>query len=383
MKIEISGTDKSSDDECMALGAELLRDKPPEWGRREQCLLLNPRLPAAWSSLILAAEFPAAPGRVWLATSGTGGKLKIVALSCEALEASARAVNAHLAADAHDMWINPLPLFHVGGLGIVVRAALTGGRCEFLENWNAREYVKRAAECDAALSSLVPAQVHDVVAARLSCPPSLRAIVVGGGALDETLRASAAELGWPLLPSYGLSEASSQVATAAPGAEDFPWLPLLGHIEARVGDDGLLELRGPSLLTGWIIFESGGSSRWEDPKRDGWFRTNDRCELRDRKLRVLGRADDLVKIRGELVDVAALERELQLRVSSGLVRVDVEPDVRNGARLSVVAENKHAESEARGAADWFPPYAKPSSFRVGRIEVSPLGKKIRIANTSL
>ena len=154
-------------------------------------------------------------------------------------------------------------------------------------------------------------------------------------------------------------------------------MPLLDHMEARVGNEGMLELRGSSLLTGWMMFDPGGSARWEDPKRDGWFGTSDRVELRDGQLRFVGRGDDLVKIRGELVDVTALERKLQSRVRSGLVRIDVEPDERNGSALSVVAENAAAESEVREALDVFPPYARPASFRVGPVALSPLGKKIR------
>lgn len=358
-------------------GRDLPHVQPVPWETGCSALLLNPRLEADRREMILGADFPDLADHVWLASSGTSGRLKIIALSREALEASAAVVNRRLAAGSSDCWLNPLPLFHVGGLGIVIRAALGGCRLEMFPRWDAREFLRCASEVGATLSALVPTQVHDLVATRLACPPALRAVVVGGGALDESLRLRAANLGWPLLPSYGLTEAASQVATAALGGHDFHFLPLLDHIEARVGDDGLLELRGPSLLTGWMLFESDGIARWEDPKFDGWFRTTDRCELRDGKLRVLGRADDLVKIRGELVDVASLERLLQTRVVSGLVRVDIESDERNGACLVVLAENTSAETEARGAIDLFPPYARPGSFRVGPVEVNALGKIVR------
>lgn len=340
-------------------------------------MLLNPRLDKAWRGRILSAEFPDLADHVWLATSGTTGRWKVVALSRAALEASAAAVNRHLSANSADCWLNPLPLFHAGGLGIVVRAALAGSRCEFMDDWDAGEFARRAAQCGATLSSLVPAQVHDVVAAGLACPRALRAIVVGGGALDESLRLRAAELGWPLLPSYGMTETCSQVATAKPGAAEFDRLPLLEHIEAREGEGGVLELRGPSLLTGWMVFMPDGTSRWEDPKTGGWFRTGDRAGLHDGRLHFLGRADDLVKIRGELVDVAALEHLLQARVASGLVRIDVESDERNGAALVVVAENASALAEARAAVGILPPYARPSAYRVGPVLLTALGKKIR------
>ncbi len=357
--------------------AKLLREPPvlPEAG--DSALLLNPRLPGAWREKILSADLPDLPDHIWIASSGTGGRLKIIALSRAALEASACAVNGHLRADPSDCWINPLPLFHVGGLGIIARAILAGSRFEMFSPWDAAQFVLRAGECGATLSALVPTQVHDIVRFALRCPPRLRAVIVGGGALDESLRTAAAGLGWPLLLSYGLTEAASQVATALPDAPDASWLPLLGHVEARIEDDGVLSLRGSSLLTGWMHFSAEGVAQWEDPKSGGWYRTSDRCELRGGVLRMLGRIDDLLKIRGELVDVGALERNLQARVPSGLVRIDVEPDVRIGALLCVIAENAAAEAEAREALDVFPSISRPASFRIGSIPLSGLGKKFR------
>ncbi len=405
----------------MPKGKEILSPPPASWENGNgSVLLLNPCMPAHWREKILAADFPELPGHFWLASSGTGGRLKIVALSRGAFEASARAVNAHLAATRGDVWINPLPLFHVGGLGIGVRAAMSGSHWENSGPWNPAEFGARAHAIGATLTSLVPAQVHDLVRAGIPAPPGLRAAVVGGGALAGDLLAAGGRFGWPLLPSYGLTEAASQVATTAlgagaspqfanqrsagvppaswgkragrprsfppaalqisetcPGATDSAWLPVLSHIEARTTPGGILELRGASLLTGWMIFDADGPARWEDPKTDGWLRTSDRAEICGRDLRLLGRVDDLVKIRGELVDLVALERALQSRVSSGLVRIDIRPDARNGFILHVVAENPTAADETRTAFDVFPPFARPASVETGPIPRTALGKIAR------
>ncbi len=353
----------------------------PRWEEGRSFLLLNPRLPAAVRTRVLSADFPEAPGRVWLATSGTRGLLKMVALSRAALEASARAVNDHLGAGPSDVWLNPLPVFHAGGLGIFVRAALSGARDEDGGAWSAAGFLRRLDETGATLTSLVPAQVHDLARSGARAPARLRAAVVGGGALDESLRAVMADRGWPLRPSYGLTEASSQVATARSGQADFAWLPLLPPWEARLGADGALELRGAPLLDGWMLFPREGAPVWEDPKKDGWFRTGDRAEIRDRAVRILGRCDDLVKIRGELVDLAALERALQACVRSGKVALHSRPDERNGATLRVVAESAAAVREAEAALDGiFPPYARPSEVVRGTIETTALGKTVRRAS---
>ncbi len=363
----------------MALGEALWSGGIPSWDQRGSFLLLNPRLPAAVQERVRATMFPGLREHVWVATSGTGGVLKVVALSRPALEASARAVNRHLGVSSSDIWLNPLPLFHVGGLGIEVRAALSGARSIRFESWNAGEFVQRASHRGATLSSLVPTQVHDLVRARLTAPRSLRAVVVGGGKLDEVLCAEARALGWPLLPSYGLTEAASQVATAQPGEGRTEWLPLLEHIEAKADIDGALEIRGPSLLTGWMVFSGEGNAHWEDPKCDGWYRTGDRAELRGREVRVLGRVDDLVKIRGELVDVAALERSLRARVLSGDVMLSIAMDERNGAALHAVAEHDAAAAEVRQVAEEiFPPFARPVSISTGSVTRTALGKMVRL-----
>lgn len=128
-----------------------------------------------------------------------------------------------------------------------------------------------------------------------------------------------------------------------------------------------------------MIFEADDPARWEDPKSDGWLRTGDRAEINGRDLRLLGRVDDLVKIRGELVDLGALERALQSRVSSGLVRIDTHPDARNGFTLRVVAENPATADEARAALDVFPAFARPESVETGPIPRTALGKIVRTA----
>src|SRR5205814_7177635 len=166
------------------------------------------------------------PGHIIIATSGSSGGLKLVALSKEAVLSSAAAVNTHLEATPSDVWCCVLPTFHVGGLGIHARAHLTGSRVISMA-WDASAF----AGCEATLASLVPAQVHDLVRAGLAPPPGLRAVLVGGGAFDRDLQQRARGLGWPVLATYGMSECCSTVAV-----EDV----LLDHLAARRDSDGRL-----------------------------------------------------------------------------------------------------------------------------------------------
>lgn len=323
---------------------------------RASHVLLNPRLPAEERARLESLALPLA-AHVFIATSGTSGAMKLVALSKRAILASAAAVNARLGVTSRDVWLRVLPIFHVGGLGILARAHLAGARV--LEAaWDARAF----AESDATIASLVPAQVHDLVVAGLRPPSRLRAILVGGGAFDPQLCERARALGWPVLPSYGMSECCSTVAI-----ED----ELLPHLEARSDDDGRLAFRGDSLLTGYAT-EQG----LVDPKIDGWFVSEDFGEVDGRQMRVRGRAADFVKIGGESVDLKRLDAIVRELAGDDAAIVAVR-DERLGHVIHLASTVEAAaivEAFNRRVA----PFEKIRGVhRVGEIPRSPLGKLLR------
>jgi O-succinylbenzoic acid--CoA ligase len=261
-------------------------------------------------------KIPACPelrGHVLFETSGSSGTPKWVALSKEALLVSAVAVNRHLKVTAASIWGLALPPQHVGGFGVAARAfGVACGFSEFGRRWDAPEFGKWLAENQVTHTSLVPTQVHDLVAAGLCAPASLRAMVVGGGHLDAATGQAARALGWPVLASYGMTEAASQIATQ--GLELLETLyqpspiPLLPIWQAETTPEQKLRISGPALFSGMLARENAA---WIFNVRPAqWYQTQDRVQLENRCLTPLGRADTLVKVLGELVDPEAIEREL-------------------------------------------------------------------------
>lgn len=335
-----------------------------DWASAESHVLLNPRMPAEEQERLrsLVIELP---GHLWLATSGTTGSLKLTALSKEAMLASAAAVNRRIQASASDVWCCVLPSFHVGGLGIYARAFLAGARVQRMD-WDPRAF---AAQETITLASLVPAQVSDLLELRLSPPPALRAIVVGGGALAEPLYREGRERGWPLLPSYGMTETCSQVATATLSS---PALVLLDHVEARVESDGRLAFLGPSLLTGYAT-EHG----FVDPKQDGWFITEDLGSIEDGVVSIEGRGGDFIKIGGESVDLARLDAVLASIAGPDAAVVAV-PDGRLGHVIHLaVNDSFDGDIGAMFNARVHPFERARAVYRVAEIPRSPLGKLLR------
>lgn len=335
-----------------------------DWASSESHVLLNPRMPREEQEQLRSFVIDL-PAHLWLATSGTSGALKLTALSKEAMLASAAAVNRHLAATSRDVWHCVLPPFHVGGLGIYARAFLSESRV-VRSAWEAHAF----ASSDASLASLVPAQVRDLVTAQLRSPAQMRAIVVGGGALDLDLYRSARELGWPVLPSYGMTETCSQVATAA---LDSPELRLLDHVDVRTEEDGRLAFRGPSLLTGY-----GTERGFIDPKASGWFVTEDLGEASAGVLHVHGRRGDFVKIGGESVDLARLDAILA-SIAGPHAAVVAASDPRLGHVVHLAVE-RGVDGDAVAAAfnERVHPFERARAVhRVDVIPRSPLGKLLR------
>ncbi|MEP4076659.1 AMP-binding protein [Haloferula sp.] len=305
------------------------------------------RDPAFWSSAKAEAPgssfvLPEIPdgkldGLVFFQTSGSMSWPHWVGLSRVALLHSAAVVNAYLGVDEKSCWGLALPLNHVGGFGVVARAFEAGSRLDcFREKWDPARFTAWLKAEHVTHVSLVPTQIHDLVREWLRPPPTLKVVVAGGGGLDEETGRAARDLGWPVLASYGMTEAGSQIATQGIELLDQPYesgrISVLPHWKVRIEDDGRIALQGETLFAGELI-QSGDKWRFSARKGD-WFVTKDLGQLDDGGLLVTGRADALVKILGELVNPLAVERELAVPEAS----VVALPDSRKGHRLIVVYE---------------------------------------------
>ena len=303
------------------------------WESTENHILLNPRLPENERERLLSFEeiSKAFVGHIWITTSGSTSIPKWVGLSKQAFLSSAEAVNAHLQSGPSDVWINSLPDFHVGGLGIWARSYLTRSRVvDFKQQcprWDPFQYREVINKENVTLGALVPAQVYDLVLHNLVAPKSLRAIIVGGGALEAGLRQRAGDLGWNMLPSYGLTECASQVATAP--LVDEKILKTLDHVKVLIDEEGFIKIKSPALLTAYAVF----SDKWQliDPKKEGWFTTDDKGAFDGQSLVCLGRAGKFVKIGGESVNFQKLESlfeklKLDLRIKQDMALILVKDE---------------------------------------------------------
>ncbi len=267
-------------------------------------LPLDPGLPEAALRTMLAA-FAGATVRddtaVVIATSGSTGQPKAVELSANALVASARASLRRLGARPGQRWLCCLPVFHVSGLGVLVRSLVAG--CDPVFAATASPEVISASGC--AFASLVPTQLRRLLDAGAG-PGPLEKVLLGGAASGEALLAEARTAGWNLVTTYGMSETS--------GGCVYDHVPLDG-VQVRL-TDGLVEIAGPTLFSGYL----GEPALTSAVLADGWFRTADLGAWRpDGTLAIRGRADDVINTGGE--KVVPGEVEAVLGTSAGVADV--------------------------------------------------------------
>jgi len=238
---------------------------------------------------------------VVIATSGSTGEPKFVALSAAALRASARATEARLGGPGR--WLLALPAEHVAGVQVIVRALLAGAPPVVMDLRTGFRPDAFAA-ATAALgpgrryTSLVPTQLRRILDADegVAALQSYAAVLVGGAALDPATRERARAAGVRVVTTYGMSETA--------GGCVYDGVPLDG-VTVDLEPDGRILLGGPTLASGYLAPHSD-----EAAFEGGRFRTGDLGRWRDGRLEVLGRADDVIVTGGEKVAPAAVERVL-------------------------------------------------------------------------
>ncbi|WP_431806756.1 AMP-binding protein [Microbacterium paraoxydans] len=327
-----------------------------------------------------------------IATSGSSGIPKRVALSAEALRASAEATAARI---GEGRWLLALPAGYVAGLQVMVRSLLAGTEPRQIEGrFSPVSFAEATLEMlrptgaggvPELFTSLVPAQIAtlldaaDDTAVRAALQ-AYRAILVGGQALPEPLRDRAADLGVRIVRTYGSTETS--------GGCVYDGVPL-DTVAVRVVD-GELRIAGPMLAEGYLGDGSLTARTFlHDEHGIRWYRTGDLGLVEDGVVRVHGRADNVIVSGGINISLDRVERIVRRVPGLHEAVVVPVPDERWGEASVIVAPRgevlRRSESEqlsqARDAvAEEIGAHARPSRLiLVDELAVLSSGKPDREA----
>jgi O-succinylbenzoic acid--CoA ligase len=224
-------------------------------------------------------------------TSGTTAGPKPVALSYDNWLWNALGSALALGLDPDERWLCPMPLAHVGGLSIQIRSAVYGTTVLLHERFDTERALTALMDPNerVTLVSLVPTMLARLLDAGLRQPPALRRVLLGGGPIAPALLARARDARVNVSPSYGMTEACSQIATDG--------VPLLGT-ELEIAPDGEVLVRGRTVSAGAL-------------GPDGWLHTGDLGALDDTgRLVIAGRKADTIVSGGENVAPAEVESVL-------------------------------------------------------------------------
>lgn len=304
--------------------------------------------------LALLREWDAAedPRPLVIETSGSTGTPKRVLLSRDAMRFSADATHARLGGPGR--WELNLPPTYVAGVQVLYRTIRAGDA--------SRRYL-----------SLVPTQLVRALedAADTAALAGFDTVLVGGGPLDQDVRAEAERRGLRIVQTYGMSETC--------GGCVYDGVPLDG-VEVKIDDSRVL-LRGPMLFDGY----DGEPERTAAAFDDGWLITNDLGHWADDgRLRIDGRTDDVIISGGVKVAARAVAAMVARDHAVRAVEVVGVPDDEWGERVVAIIAPR-APIDLTRVRDLVEPreWAPRQLVVVDEIPLLPNGKPDRRAMTKL
>jgi o-succinylbenzoate---CoA ligase len=256
-------------------------------------------------------------------TSGTTGAGRPIELTYGNWLWSALGSAVALGLDPEERWLSALPLAHVGGLSILLRSSIYGTTAVVHPAFDLDAVLDELGR--ATLVSLVPTPLARLLDAGLREPPRLRAVLLGGGPIPPVLLERAGRAGVPVVSTYGLTEACSQVTTL--GAPLFcSRVRLAPDREILVGGPTVASAAGPTLATGDL-------GEWSS----------------DGALRVIGRKADTIISGGENVAPAEVEAVLEAHpdVFEAAVHGRADPVWGEAVVATVVADDDVEADELR------------------------------------
>lgn len=273
----------------------------------------------AGGETLLAGASPVTPGvAIVIPTSGTGGAPKLVELHRVAVVVAVSRSAKRLGATPEVPWICALTPAHIGGLLVLLRAAILDAPVTIDERFDPERLVREGD--GSAFAPVVPRMVRGLVDANLALDGLT--LLVGGDALDDEAAGAARARGARVVTSYGLTETC--------GGFTYDGIPLDG-MQVRLDGDGAIEVFGSTVMEDYRLDPAATGAAFTT---DGWLRTGDLGSLDDDgRLAVHGRADHVIRTGAEKVWPEEVERVLAHHPKVADVAVAGRPDPEWGSHV--------------------------------------------------
>jgi acyl-CoA synthetase (AMP-forming)/AMP-acid ligase II len=290
-------------------------DAPCRWVELAELASDGAGAAGAWTEVGTTDE-----GGIVLSSSGTTGRPKVMRLSQDKLLHTARSVVAHHQLTEGDRGFNPLPLFHINAEVVGLLSTLVAGASLVLDDrFHRTGFWALVSERNVTWINAVPAIISRLAELRPgeTVPTGIRFVRSASAPLSvATADRFEAATGLPIVETYGMTEAASQIAAhplSVPRRAGSVGVPVgLDLRVVRPGEDdpdgdeaaecgtaevGEVEIRGASVID---AYEGGVHAERFRP--GGWLRTGDLGRLdEDGYLYLVARTDDVINRGGEKV----------------------------------------------------------------------------------
>lgn len=228
-----------------------------------------------------------------IATSGTQAKAKIAMISRQNIILHCQSFTKIIPIDTSSVWLNCMPLNHIAGVMIVYRCWFNNASMVLHDDFDVKKVWHDMHHFSVSHISLVPRMLSRLLeySQYFEIPKSLKYVIVGGDKISDSLFQRAVSSGWPILISYGMTEATSTIAI---GSKPDKLVPLDGF-EIEITSEETLKIKGPMVFQGFfsgLISDSVDLNMKQCNSR--WFETNDRVKWDGKYLSIQGRNDDMI-----------------------------------------------------------------------------------------
>ena len=320
------------------------------------------------------AEWNNGSDRLLVHTSGSTGAPKPLWVEKKRMEASARMTCDFLGLREGDRALLCLPLDYIAGKMMVVRSLVrklelvcvepSGHPLKEEREERREERDMKQGAGDISFAAMVPLQVWN----SLQVPEererlmAIRHLIIGGGAIDDTLADALKDFPNAVWSTYGMTETLSHVALRRlNGSERSDWYTPFDGVEVSVDEEGCLVIDAPYVC-------------------DGPLKTNDIAELRtsgDKTVfRILGRRDNVICSGGIKIQAEEVERLLGPHLTAGFLITKCR-DTKFGESVVLLTEGD-VEEARRICQKWLPKHWQPRHYlHVDSIPMTETGKPSR------
>ena len=302
-------------------------------------------------------------------TSGSTGKPKRLLVEKQRMVNSARITCDFLGLKEGDSALLCMPLDYIAGKMVVVRSQVS--HLHLISVMPSSHPLKDVTQ-PIDFAAMVPLQVYSSLQepAERERLMSIRHLIIGGGAIDDSLESQLQQFPNAVWSTYGMTETLSHIALRRISGENSSlWYSPLDGVDVSLSSDSCLEIYAPQV----------------NPEK---LHTNDIAELRtlpdgSKEFRILGRKDNVIDSGGIKIQAEEVERLLRPHLSCGFMITKVS-DARLGEAVTLLVESDDVDNILAVCKHVLPRHWVPRHiFPESHIPITETGKPARAAAEAL